>query len=292
MKLLRHGQPGEERPGILDSAGNIRDLTGVIPDISAETLAPAALAALRTLDLATLPVVAADVRLGPCVGSISKVVGVGQNYHDFIERSGLPLPAKPLLFMKPLSTLCGPNDDIVLPAGAMQADWEAELGVVFGRPAQNVTQEDAMSYVAGFCVINDITERGWIAESGQLLNGKGADTFTPIGPWLVTSDEVPDPQNLGVHLDLNGEKWQDGNTASMIFNIRFLISHISRFMTLLPGDVLATGTPAGVGGRATPPVFLRAGDRMRLGVEGLGEQRSRVVASGNYNNQELRYERH
>lgn len=279
MKLLRHGNPGSERPGILDASGHARDLSAVIADISPATLTPAALAMLRTIDPTKLPLIPADTRLGPCVGSVSKVIGVTQNYHDFVAHAGLPVPTKPALFLKPSSSLCGPNDDIVLPPAATQADWEAELGVVFGQIARHVSPEEAMTYVAGFCVLNDITERGWIAQSGQLLNGKAADTFTPLGPWLVTADEVPEPQRLGIYLDLNGKRWQDGNTASMVFNIRFLISHISQFMTLLPGDVLATGTPAGVGGKATPPVFLRAGDELRLGVENLGEQRARVVAS-------------
>jgi ureidoglycolate lyase/2,4-diketo-3-deoxy-L-fuconate hydrolase len=280
MKLLRYGTAGQERPGILDSQGRIRDLSGVVPDIGPGTLTPDGLAALRSIDVAALPLVGGEPRIGPCVGAISKIVGVGQNYHDFVEHAGMPVPVRPVLFLKPLSTLCGPNDDIVLPAHAQEADWEAELGVVFGKRVSCVAPEEALDTIAGYCVINDITERGWAREGGQLLNGKAADTFTPIGPYLVTRDEIEDPQTLGIRLDLNGNRWQDGNTSSMIFDVRFLISYISRFMTLLPGDVLATGTPKGVGGKATPPVFLRAGDRMTLGVEGLGEQRSRVVASG------------
>jgi 2-keto-4-pentenoate hydratase/2-oxohepta-3-ene-1,7-dioic acid hydratase in catechol pathway len=279
MKLLRHGKAGEERPGLVDNAGRGRDLSGVVPDISPETLDPATLTMLRAIDPETLPLLETGVRLGPCVGSVRKVIGVGQNYHDFVARAGLPVPTRPVLFLKPPSSLCGPDDDIILPAHATQADWEAELGIVFGQTASNVSADDAMNHVAGFCVVNDITERGWIAESGQLLNGKGADTFTPVGPWLVTADEIHDPQNLGIYLERNETRWQDGSTADMIFNLRFLISHISRFMTLLPGDILATGTPAGVGARATPPEFLRPGDTLRLGVEHLGEQCSRVIAS-------------
>src|ERR1700712_2932745 len=253
MKLLRHGKPGEERPGLLDEAGRGRDLSGVIPDISPDTLGPDTLAMLRAIDPGTLPLLDPDIRLGACVGSVQKVVGVGQNYHDFVARAGLPVPTKPVLFLKPSSTLCGPDDDIILPAHATQADWEAELGIVFGQAASNVSVDEAMNYVAGFCVVNDITERGWIAESGQLLNGKGADTFTPIGPWLVTADEIADPQNLGVYLDRNETRWQDGKTPNITLKLKFLISHLSRFMTLLPGDILATGTPAGVGARAVPP---------------------------------------
>jgi 2,4-diketo-3-deoxy-L-fuconate hydrolase len=282
MKLLRHGACGFERPGILDTNGRIRDLSSVVPDIGGDVLTSEGLAEIATLDLDRLPMVDPGTRIGACVGAVSKVIGVGQNYHDFVAHAGVPIPTLPVLFLKPPSTLCGPNDDIILPAVASQADWEAELGVIIGKTARAVSATDAMQYVAGFCTLNDITERAWIASSSQLLYGKGLDTFTPIGPYLVTRDEVKHPERLGIQLDLNGERRQDGNTASMIFDLCFLISHISRLMTLMPGDVLATGTPAGVGARASPPVFLRPGDRLRLAVELLGEQNARVVAAPHF----------
>jgi 2-keto-4-pentenoate hydratase/2-oxohepta-3-ene-1,7-dioic acid hydratase in catechol pathway len=278
MKLLRYGVAGEEQPGILDPEGRIRSLVGVVPDIAGEALSAESLARIGSLDVLSLPCVDDSVRLGACVGAVSKVVGVAQNYHDFISHAGLPAPKHPVLFIKPPSSICGPTDDIALQVSADKADWEVELGVVIGRTARSVSVEQAMEYVVGFCLLNDITERGRIARSGQFLDGKSADTFTPIGPYLVTKEDIEDHRNLGIYFDLNGERYQSGNTASMIFGVEFLISHISGLMTLLPGDIIATGTPMGVGARATPARFLRAGDHMSGSIDKLGQQISKVIA--------------
>ena len=281
MKLLRFGPKGDEKPGLLDADGVIRDLSGVLPDLTSAQLARGALARLSDIDPSRLPAVDQPVRLAPVVADIGKLICVGLNYSDHAAESGMAVPAEPVLFMKATSSIIGCNDAVVLPRDSVKSDWEVELGVVIGKRARYVDEADALDYVAGYCVVNDLSEREYQLErGGQWDKGKGCDTFGPVGPYLVTKDEVPDPQNLGMWLEVNGQRYQTGNTRTMVFTVAHLVSYISRFMTLLPGDVLATGTPKGVGGKATPPVFLRAGDRMTLGVEGLGEQRSRVVASG------------
>ncbi len=279
MKLLRYGAPGEEKPGLLDSEGVIRSLVGVIPDITGKTLSAEQLKELASVDPHTLPCIASTERLGPCVGGVSKVVGVAQNYSCFLAQAGLPDPKHPILFIKPPSSISGPDDDVVLASDSDKADWEVELGVVISKVAQSVSPEVAMDYVAGYCLLNDITERGRVARSGQFVDGKSADTFTPIGPWLVTKDEIPDHRNLGIYFDLNDHRYQSGNTSAMIFGIEFLISYISKLMTLMPGDILATGTPMGVGARSTPPRFLRAGDRIVASVDHLGTQKATVVTA-------------
>jgi len=280
MRLLRFGPPGHEQPALLDDTGTLRDLSGVIADFGPQTLADAELDRLRRLDPQTLPAVDASVRIGPCVGGVGKIVCIGLNYSDHAAEAGMRPPAEPILFMKATSALTGPNDDVVLPRGSLKSDWEVELGVVIGRTAKYVALEDALAHVAGYCVFNDISERAFQTErGGQWTKGKSADTFGPIGPWLVTRDAVPDPNALNLWLELDGTRYQRGNTANMIFDVAFLISYVSRFMTLHPGDVIATGTPAGVGMGQTPQRFLREGDVMRLGIDGLGEQRQRVRAA-------------
>ena len=278
MKLLRYGAPGEEQPGILDPEGRTRSLAGVLADISGPALSADSLERLRQIDPHSLPIIADGVRLGPCIAGVSKVVGVAQNYHCFLAHAGLPEPKHPILFIKPASSISGPTDDIVLEHDSDKADWEIELGVVIGRTARSIPSSIATEYIAGYCVLNDITERGRVARSGQFVDGKSADTFTPIGPYLVTRDEVEDHQNLGIYFDLNGERYQDGNTSSMIFGVEYLISHISKVMTLVPGDIIATGTPKGVGARAVPPRFLQAGDQLVARVDHLGAQSTRVIA--------------
>jgi len=279
MKLLRYGPPGEEKPGLLDSTGAIRDLSGVVPDISKDTLLPHSLDRLRQIDPATLPRVSGAPRLGPCVGHVGKFICIGLNYSDHAAESNMPVPAEPIVFMKATSCIIGPNDDVVIPRGSLKTDWEVELGVVIGTPAKYAAEADALSHVAGYCVVNDLSERAYQLEgTGQWVKGKSADTFGPIGPWLVTPDEVPEWNNLGMWLDVDGHRYQDGSTRTMIFGVPHLISYLSRFMSLQSGDVITTGTPPGVGHGKKPPVYLRAGDEMRLGVEGLGEQRQRVIA--------------
>ena len=279
MRLLRHGAVGKEKPGILDHKGQVRDLSAVVGDIANEALSQENLHRLSRLDLDALPMVDAGIRIGPCVGAISKIIGVGLNYRDHAISAGLKPPERPVLFMKPPSSICGPYDAVRLPSGSEHLDWEIEVGAVIGTLARDIEPIDSLRHVAGYCIVNDITERAWIERSGQLLEGKGCDTFTPIGPWLVTADEVGDPGALALMLDLNGRRCQDGNSRDMIFDLAFLISHISRRMTLLPGDIITTGTPAGVGMRMKPPVYLRDGDVMRLTVTGLGEQQQRVRAA-------------
>jgi len=279
MKLLRYGPPGEEKPGLLDSTGAIRDLSGVVPDISKDTLLPHSLDRLRQIDPATLPRVSGAPRLGPCVGHVGKFICIGLNYSDHAAESNMPVPAEPIVFMKATSCIIGPNDDVVIPRGSLKTDWEVELGVVIGTPAKYAAEENALSHVAGYCVVNDLSERAYQLEgTGQWVKGKSADTFGPIGPWLVTPDEVPEWNNLGMWLDVDGHRYQDGSTRTMIFGVPHLISYLSRFMSLQSGDVITTGTPPGVGHGKKPPVYLRAGNEMRLGVEGLGEQRQRVIA--------------
>lgn len=282
MKLVRYGLPHQEKPGILDSGGNIHDLSGTVSDITGESLSPATLASLKNIDLTKLPLVPgkppAKPRFGPCVGRVGKFICIGLNYSDHAAEAGMKVPSEPVLFMKATSAICGPNDDIVIPRGGTKTDWEVELGVVIGTPAKYVSEADAMSYVAGYCVINDLSDRAFQLEgTGQWVKGKSADTFGPIGPWLVTADEVPDPQNLNMWLEVDGHRYQNGSTRTMIFGVRQLVSYVSRFMSLQPGDIISTGTPPGVGMGQRPPVYLRAGNRMRLGIEGLGEQNELVV---------------
>jgi 2-keto-4-pentenoate hydratase/2-oxohepta-3-ene-1,7-dioic acid hydratase in catechol pathway len=279
MKLLRYGPPGQEKPGLLDASGVIRDLSGHVPDISGSALDPDALARLGGVDPASLPAVTGSPRLGPCVAGVGKFICVGLNYSDHAAESGMPVPAEPIIFMKATSAITGPNDDLVIPRGSGKTDWEVELGVVIGRTAKYVEEREAMSYVAGFCVVHDVSERAFQLEgTGQWVKGKSADTFGPIGPWLVTPDEVPDCNALDMWLEVDGRRYQDGNTRTMVFRVPFLVSYLSRFMSLRPGDVIATGTPPGVGHGMKPPVYLRAGNVVRLGVAGLGEQQQRVVA--------------
>lgn len=280
MKLLRFGDPGRERPGALDASGSIRDLSGQIADLDGRTLDDASLNALRRLDLAALPLVPPGTRIGPCVGGVGKYVCIGLNYADHAAEAGMALPAEPTIFMKATSSIIGPNDDVRLPRGSTQGDWEVELGFAIGSTASYVDESDALKHVAGYFTVNDVSERDFQHNhSGQWTKGKSCDTFGPIGPWLVTRDDVPDPQHLSLQLAVNGVTMQSSSTSKMVFGVAFIVSYLSRFMTLHPGDIIATGTPPGVGHGRKPPVFLKAGDRMRLSVEGLGEQNQLVVAS-------------
>ena len=279
MKLVRYGLPHQEKPGILDSDGQIRDLSGTVPDITGEYLSPATLAFLKNIDVTKLPLAPVKHRFGPCVGSVGKLVCIGLNYSDHAAEAGMKVPSEPVVFMKAASSICGPNDDIVIPKGGTKTDWEVELGVVIGTTAKYVSETDAMSYVAGYCAGYDLSERAFQLEgTGQWVKGKSADTFGPIGPWLATADEVPDPQNLKMWLEVDGHRYQNGSTHTMIFGVRHLVAYLSRFMSLQPGDIISTGTPPGVGMGQRPPVYLKAGNRVRLGIEGLGEQNQRVVA--------------
>ncbi|MDB5411073.1 MAG: fumarylacetoacetate hydrolase family protein [Rhodospirillales bacterium] len=279
MKLLRYGPAGHEKPGLLDKTGQIRDLSGTISDLSPDNLAPAALDRLRKLDPASLPLVAGESRIGPCVAQVSKLVCVGLNYTDHARETGSPIPKEPILFMKATTSITGPNDDVMLPKSSVKGDWEVELGIVIGAATRYVSVHDAFKHIAGYCLVNDVSEREFqIERSGQWTKGKSADTFCPLGPWMVTADEIPDPQALDLFCAVNGKTMQRGTTANMIFPVAHLVSYISHFMTLLPGDVIPTGTPAGVGlGMKPTPVFLKPGDTMHLGVTGLGEQRQKVV---------------
>lgn len=285
MKLMRHGPAGSERPGIMDAAGSMRDLSGVVPDIAGAVLAPESLAKLASIDPDRLPLVPAGTRYGPCVGNVGKFICVGLNYADHAAESGMEVPPEPVLFFKATSAICGPNDDVIIPRGSVKTDWEVELGVVIGREARHVSREEAPDHIAGYCVINDLSEREFQLErGGQWVKGKSCDTFGPLGPWLVTCDEVPDPQSLDIWLEVDGVRHQDGNTRTMIFGIAEIVSYISRFMSLQPGDVISTGTPPGVGlGMKPDPVYLRPGQVMRLGIQGLGEQTQRTVAEGGMN---------
>lgn len=279
MKLVRYGNKGSERPGMLDAQGGLRDLSSIIHDIDGRTLTSASLEALRRLDAAALPLVHGSQRLGACVGGVGKFVCVGLNYSDHAAESGMEVPKEPVLFMKATSSICGANDEIQLPRQSRKTDWEVELGVVIGTEAKYVSEAEALSHVAGYCVVNDLSERAYQLEgTGQWVKGKSADTFGPIGPWLVTSDEIPDPQNLRLWLEVDGHRYQDGSTATMVFNVAHLISYISRYMSLQPGDIISTGTPPGVGLGQKPPRFLNAGNVIRLGVEGLGVQQQTVVS--------------
>lgn len=279
MRLVRYGMVGAERPGMVDAAGKIRDLSGVVADIARETLLSEALKKLSTIDASRLPLVEGTPRIGPCVGSVGKFVCIGLNYSDHAAESGMKVPAEPVLFMKATSAICGAYDNVVIPRGAEKADWEVELGVVIGKEAKYVEETDALLHVAGYCVVNDLSERAFQLEgTGQWVKGKSADTFGPIGPWLVTRDEVPDPQNLHLWLEVDGKRYQDGTSKTMVFGVAHLVSYLSRFMSLQPGDIISTGTPPGVGLGQKPPLYLRPGNVMRLGIDGLGEQRQEVVA--------------
>jgi 2-keto-4-pentenoate hydratase/2-oxohepta-3-ene-1,7-dioic acid hydratase in catechol pathway len=274
MKLLRYGDSGQEKPGLLDASGTLRDLSNVVDDVAGDALSAQSLARLRDLDHDALPIVSGSPRLGPPVGAVGKVVAIGLNYTDHVAELGVPTPPEPIMFMKATTAICGPYDNVLIPPAAEKTDWEVELAVVIGRLARRMPTESAMEHVAGYMVANDISERAYQLEhGGQWVKGKSCDTFCPLGPWLVTIDEISDPQGLGIWLELNGEMMQVGNTERMIFPVAHLVSYVSRFMTLLPGDVILTGTPPGVGHRKKPPRLLKTGDVMRLGIDGLGEQR-------------------
>lgn len=278
MKLVRYGNPGKEKPGVMDAQGRLRDLSSVVADIGADQLSDAALAKLARLKTDKLPLVRGKPRMGCPVANIGKFIAIGLNYADHAAESGLPIPKEPVVFVKTINCIQGPDDDIMLPRGSVKTDWEVELGVVIGKRARYVSQKEALNHVAGYCTINDVSEREFqIERSSQWDKGKGCDTFGPIGPWLVTRDEITNPQKLAMWLDVNGVRMQTGNTKTMIFSVAKIVSHVSEFMTLMPGDVITTGTPPGVGLGFKPPKFLKKGDVVTLGIEGLGEQRQRVV---------------
>jgi len=280
MRLLRYGPAGQERPGLLDNTGALRDLTGIVPDIAGDVLLPESLERLRALDPADLPRVAGAPRIGPCVAGVGKFICIGLNYSDHAAESGMAVPKEPILFFKATSAIGGPNDDIVIPKGSLKTDWEVELGVVIGKTAKYVSEVDALDYVAGYCTIHDVSEREFQLETGggQWGKGKSCDTFGPIGPWLVTADAVPHWDRLGLWLEVDGKRFQNGSTSTMVFGVPYLVSYLSQFMSLHAGDIIATGTPPGVGLGQKPPVFLRPGSVVRLGVEGLGEQQQRTMA--------------
>ena len=278
MKLLRYGPKGAEKPGLLDTNNQIRDLSSIIPDLTGDTVDPSTMARLSALDTDTLPPVEGTPRIGPCIGNVGKLVCIGLNYSDHAKETGSPIPSEPIVFMKATSSINGPDDDIELIRGSVKTDWEVELGFVIGRETKYVTEAQALDHVAGYCIVTDVSEREWqIERQGNWSKGKSGDTYGPIGPWLVTPDEVGDPQSLGLWLDVNGTRDQDGNTNTMIFPVSKIIAYLSECMSLQPGDVIATGTPSGVGMGMKPQVFLRAGDTMRVGVEGLGVQAQRIV---------------
>ena len=279
MKLLRHGPAGAEKPGIRLDDGTIRDLSGLVPDIAGAVLSDEGLAAIRAADLSALPVMPADTRLGPCVGGTGKFICIGLNYADHAAESGMAVPPEPVIFMKATSAICGPYDPIIIPRGSEKTDWEVELAVIIGTRAKYVSEADALSHVAGFAITNDVSERAFQTErAGQWTKGKSCDNFGQIGPWLVTRDEVADPQNLPMWLKVNGQTMQDGSTRTMVYGVAHLVSYLSQFMTLHPGDVISTGTPPGVGMGQKPPRYLKAGDVVELGIEGLGQQRQTVIA--------------
>lgn len=279
MKLLRFGPRGHEKPGLLDDNGVIRDLSTHITDLSGESLDRRTLEGLAALDATSLPEITADTRIGPCVAGVGKFICIGLNYSDHAAETGAQVPPEPVIFNKWTSAICGPNDEVIIPRDSEKTDWEVELGVVIGKAGRYIDEADAMQHVAGFCVVNDVSERAFQLErSGTWDKGKGCDTFGPLGPWLVTPDEVADPHQLDMWLDVDGKRYQDGNTRTMVYQIPFLISYLSRFMSLQPGDVISTGTPPGVGMGQQPPVYLKPGQRMRLGIQGLGEQHQTVVA--------------
>ncbi|HUE44984.1 MAG TPA: fumarylacetoacetate hydrolase family protein [Aestuariivirgaceae bacterium] len=278
MKLLRYGPAGQEKPGILDSQGQIRDLSGVVDDITPDAITPDGQARLKRTNVDDLPAVSGSPRLGVPLAGIGNFIAIGLNYTDHAKETGAAAPAEPIIFSKHLSCLSGPNDDVVVPKDSKKSDWEVELGFVIGTRTKNVSESDALKHVAGYCLVNDVSEREYqIERHGQWIKGKSLDTFGPVGPWLVTADEIPDPQVLSIWLELNGKRVQDGTTKNMIFGIAFLVSYLSKFMTLVPGDLVCTGTPHGVGLGMKPPTFLKEGDKMHLGIDGLGEQRQTVV---------------
>ncbi|WP_340150411.1 ureidoglycolate lyase [uncultured Sneathiella sp.] len=279
MNLLRYGPLGKEKPGLIDTEGKIRDLSGIVSDISGDVLTDAGIAKLRDLDPKSLPLVEGEPRIGPCVGSVGKFVCIGLNYSDHAAEAGQPVPTEPIVFMKATSAICGPNDNVEIPRSSVKTDWEVELGVVMGKRAKYVSESEALDHVAGYCVVNDVSEREFQSERlGQWTKGKSHDSFGPIGPWLVTRDDVPDPQKLDLWLEVDGVRRQDGNTDTMIFGVAKIISYLSQFMTLDVGDVISTGTPPGVGmGQKPTPIFLKPGQIMKLGVEGLGEQKQITI---------------
>ena len=280
MKLLRYGPIGHEKPGLLDASGQLRDLSAHVADITGPALLPEQLTRLRQIDPTALPAVPGNPRLGACVGQVGKFVAIGLNYADHAAEAGMAIPSEPIIFTKWTSSICGPNDAVQIPRGSVKTDWEVELGVVIGQGGRYIDEAQALAHVAGYCVVNDVSERAYqIERGGSWDKGKGFDTFGPIGPWLVTADEVPDPQQLGLWLDVDGTRRQTGNTATMVFSVAQLIAYCSQFMSLQPGDVITTGTPPGVGMGFKPPVFLRAGQTMRLGIDGLGEQQQTTVAA-------------
>ena len=278
MKLVRHGNKGEERPGALDNDGVFRDLSSIVTDINGQSLSPESLSSLCQVDLTTLPIVDSTTRLGPCVGNAGKLVCIGLNYSDHAKESGMPIPTEPIVFMKATSAISGPNDNIELVRGSEKTDWEVELGIIIGSHTKYVSEDDALDHVAGYCVVNDISERHWQLErQGNWTKGKSGDTYGPIGPWVVTRDEIPDPQSLDLWLKVNGQTMQNGNTNTMIFGVRTIVSYLSQCMSLQPGDVIATGTPPGVGQGMNPPVFLKSGDTVETSVAGLGTQKQIVI---------------
>jgi 2-keto-4-pentenoate hydratase/2-oxohepta-3-ene-1,7-dioic acid hydratase in catechol pathway len=278
MKLLRYGPVGKERPAILDSQGKIRDLSTQVSDIGGDALLPASLDKLRHLDINSLPIVDGNPRLGACIANVGKFICIGLNYADHAAETGAEIPKEPVIFSKWTSSIVGPNDDVEIPRDSVKTDWEVELGVVIGKGGRYISEADALSHVAGYCVINDVSEREFQIERGGTWDkGKGCDTFGPIGPWLVTADEIPDPHQLNLWLEVDGKRYQNGNTRTMIFKVAEIVSYLSRFMSLQPGDIISTGTPPGVGLGQKPPVYLQAGQVMHLGIEGLGEQRQKTV---------------
>lgn len=280
MRLVRFGPAGFEKPGLLDEQARIRDLSHHVSDIWGRTLLPEELAKVGAIDVKKLPLVEGEPRIGSCVAAIGKIICIGLNYSDHAAEAGMAIPPEPIIFMKATSAICGPNDPVEMPRGATKCDWEGELGVVIGKPAKYVREENALEHVAGYCIVNDLSERTFqFDHQGQWTKGKSCDTFAPIGPWLVTQDEIGDPQNLSIQLDVNGRRFQDGSTATMVYKVPYLVSYLSQFLSLQPGDVIATGTPPGVGMGQKPPVFLKAGDEIRLAIEGLGEQRQVVKAA-------------
>ena len=279
MKLLRYGAHGAEKPGLLDGGGQIRDLSSIISDVSGADLHDDVLAKLCELNIDSLPIVQGSPRIGACVGNVGKFICIGLNYADHAAESGMELPEEPVIFAKATSAICGPDDNVEIPRGSVKTDWEVELGVVIGKHTKYVSKEDALDHVAGYCVVNDVSERNFqIHRSGQWIKGKSADTFGPIGPWLVTRDEIADPQDLSMYLEVNGHRYQDGSTKTMHFDVATVISHLSQFMSLQPGDVISTGTPPGVGMGQKPETYLKSGDKIELGIEGLGVQNQNVVA--------------
>jgi 2-keto-4-pentenoate hydratase/2-oxohepta-3-ene-1,7-dioic acid hydratase in catechol pathway len=280
MKLLRYGQPGKEKPALLDNSNQLRDLSAVIPDITGDALTPDSLKRIAALDPSSLPLVSGQHRIGPCVARVGKFICIGLNYSDHAAESGMKVPTEPVIFMKATSAVNGPNDNVIIPRNSVKTDWEVELGVVIGTEAKYIDEAKALDYVAGYCVVNDLSERTFQLEgTGQWVKGKSADTFGPIGPWLVSKDEVPDPQNLNMWLKVNGHQFQNGNTKTMVFSVAHIVSYLTRFMSLQPGDIISTGTPPGVGSGQKPPKFLRPGDKIHLGVQGLGEQNQTVIAA-------------